>query len=560
MAPNPIPLVSGRTACLGIQIVQAGQISSFFQNVLKRSALDIVAQEFAHSGLRGIAIVVDVHVDRSGCLRREDGRKTDVAGFNTLAIGSESHCVFQGIKGKLISGSQGNAPHVGRPTGKVLGGVGGDGVRGGFGGGGSIRIQRKGLGILRFRAVCPGAGLIQRAEVDDNLLQRLFDAHSLASGHRIRQACSVDSRAVFDLAICNIVCSHNITVFDFNYLLRIKFRNLIAAILCSTRLTVDCNGLGGRTPLHVRKIQVRQGHVAGVGDLHRIGDDIAELCLLLIRCLHNGDIGVGALYLHIGCRLRGMGSAVTGGSSGGVGDGLASVRFLYQILRDKGLRLSPVQLEGVSPRRRILYAIIHRVQRRTTCCVRSTRQAICQSDAGQVCLTRIGDSDVPRDGVADLHLSGSTLRQRLFHGQAGNGIGLKGPGAAEGHHSATHNSGIPAAEGPGSLLAVLLRSRGRADVECLINCRLRFLHRVILGVVFRENLITGCINTPVVGHGVLGQRNVTIICKGHIAEESLVVFPDICAVNPLPCFAVSVLIVIRFLIKDSIILQAIILI
>ena len=320
MAPNLIPLVSGRTACLGIQIVQAGQISSFFQNVLKRSALGIVAQEFAHSGLRGIAIVVDVHVDRSGCLRR------------------------------------------------------------------------------------------------------LFDRHSLASGHRIRQVCSGDSRAVFDLAICNIVCSHSITVLDFNYLLRFKFRNLIAAILCSTRLTVDCNGLGGITPLHVRKIQVRQGHVAGVGDLHRIGDGIVELCLILIRCLHNGDIGVGVLYLHTGYRIRGMGSAVTGGSSGGVGDGLASVRFLYQILRDKGLRISLVQVEGASPRRRILYAIIHRVQRRTTCCGRSTRQVICQSDAGQVCLTRIGDSDVPRDGVADLHLSGSTLRQRLCHDQAGNRI------------------------------------------------------------------------------------------------------------------------------------------
>ena len=280
-----------------------------------------------------IGIHVEVHVGITlfgGCLRREDGRKNDVAGFNTLAIGSaESHCVFQGIKGKLISGSQGNAPHVGRPTGKVLGGVGGDGVRGVVGVGGSIRPQRKGLGILRFRAVCPGAVLPQRAEVDDNLLQRLFDVHSLASGHRIQQVSSVDSRAVFDLAICNIVCSHNITVFDFNYLLRIKFRNLIAAILCSTRLTVDSNGLGGITPLRVKKIQVRQGHVAGVGDLHRIGDGIVELCLLLIRCLHNGDIGVG--HLHTGCRNRGMGSAVTGGSSGGVGQGLAHIIALDRV-------------------------------------------------------------------------------------------------------------------------------------------------------------------------------------------------------------------------------------
>ena len=131
-----------------------------------------------------IGIHVEAHVGKTlfgGCLRREDGRKIDGAGFNTLIESVESHCVFQGIKGKLSFGSQGNAPLVGRlgrPTGKVLGGVGGVGVRGGVDGGGIIRPQRIGLGILRSRVVFPGDVLTQRAELDDNLPQRLFDRHS----------------------------------------------------------------------------------------------------------------------------------------------------------------------------------------------------------------------------------------------------------------------------------------------------------------------------------------------------------------------------------------------
>ena len=65
VAPNLVPLISSG-AGVGVQVIQAVQIARLVQDLRIERALGEVAQFHAHCGLRGVVVVIDVHIDGAG--------------------------------------------------------------------------------------------------------------------------------------------------------------------------------------------------------------------------------------------------------------------------------------------------------------------------------------------------------------------------------------------------------------------------------------------------------------------------------------------------------------